>query len=433
MRKQWKFPALVILVAIAGCGGSSDKNPEDKRTVEPGTQQDGKMTVTIPGGSAETVTMSGAPDSKIKSAAVTIPPGALSVDTTINVEEGTDISVFGTDLTESSDVPKVGPAVMVTPEQQVDPTGKILVTIPADKGAALADDYQIAVIYQVKRYSDGKTMVGLAIGDQLKSVTAAEIQFESPLFGIFQVVRIPKEATAKEMESDSPMLSKSAPLGTAVGHWILGCRNLEKDDGGGGGVQSVREWIAVKPNTVLLKVKYHDGFGCVDAKKTFDVHMVAKFEISDIQDEETQVRNFDMTPQKIWFRPLTPEAAQALGSSSFCGVTTWTANTHTEITTATPSASCSIPKMNQVYYATVIMTDEIFIAPDSLSGVGTGDGDGSSADKRYTGRHEHPNIRTPDYPFEDWVKLELERGARQCALPLTALRARRNNPRPISP
>ncbi|MFK7825726.1 MAG: hypothetical protein AB8G05_16355 [Oligoflexales bacterium] len=168
----------------------------------------------------ETQSIKGSTQSSIKEASVVIPPGSLSVETVVTMEEGAPIGTetFFTELAVDDGVAIVdsAPAVVVSSSELVDPAGTLQISVPIITQTQLsADDFLLwAILYKVKVAASDEFLVGyLPRSDFTIDQNSGTASFETKYFGSFQAVKLNIAVTEKaEAKSSSPIKTKTEHL-----------------------------------------------------------------------------------------------------------------------------------------------------------------------------------------------------------------------------
>ena len=168
----------------------------------------------------ESQSFKGSSQSSIKEAAVVIPPGSLSVETVVTMEEGAPLGTdtFFTELEADSNIAVVdsAPAVVVSSSELVDPTGTLQISVPITSQTQLtADDFlQWAILYKVKVAAAEEYLVGYLPRSEFSvDQDLGTASFETKYFGSFQAVKLNITVTEKaEAKSSSPIKTKTEHL-----------------------------------------------------------------------------------------------------------------------------------------------------------------------------------------------------------------------------
>lgn len=164
--------------------------------------------------------VSASENSEIKGASLGIKPGSLAIPTNIVVEAGIPESqaVLEEEVGLTSEyAPKaVGAPAVFTPTVPQDPLTPLSISLPVSSGLALASGEHYTVVYRVKQYSTGKTLVG-AFSQAALKILGDKISFDTPYFGQFSLYRVAKPVVAvaaKETTNEivTKQTAQAAPL-----------------------------------------------------------------------------------------------------------------------------------------------------------------------------------------------------------------------------
>lgn len=150
-----------------------------------GTTVDGVVTGTLSASATNAQLLEG-----VAGSTVVFPPGSLSIDTTLTVEEGEALAASASELgLDSSGITAASPSVIVASSQSVDPLTPFTISLPLS-GAALAllqdDPYaKLVILHKRTEYSANQVVVGIMLRDAI-SIADGTVSFKTNHFGIFQ-------------------------------------------------------------------------------------------------------------------------------------------------------------------------------------------------------------------------------------------------------
>jgi alpha-tubulin suppressor-like RCC1 family protein len=155
-------------------------------------------------------------ESNIKSAKMSIPPGALAIDTEITMEEGGNLASQGTSSElglVGNSFEEAGAAVAIESSVAMDTSVPLTISIPLPRGSRLTllgNQWEnLVIIYRVISVAEGTNKSGLITGDMLTVNDDGTVSFPTTHFGLFQsVVTAIKVEKAIEVVSVKPILSK---------------------------------------------------------------------------------------------------------------------------------------------------------------------------------------------------------------------------------
>ncbi len=180
------------------------------------SQVSGTTVAKINSQSAETQEVAVPNDSDVSGTKVGFPPGSLSIDTVISIQESTPVATATTtaELGIQATVTSASKAVSVQPtSSQTDPIQPFTVTLSLP-GSGLSEeslnlaDGNIFVVYRVYSYTEGKTLVGVIPSQDIEKGDRF-IRFYTRYFGAFQAAYSTVPVTkAQSVTSTIPVQTK---------------------------------------------------------------------------------------------------------------------------------------------------------------------------------------------------------------------------------
>ena len=142
---------------------------------------------------SQTITMSNS--SALDGASVTIAPGALSISTSIVMEEAGEVlsGSFLTDLDlgDTGSIEESSSAILIEPEEAVNPVGSLVISLPLSSTSLALTTHSYIVVYEVFDYKNNEYLKGVIPSSKIV-VENGLASFESEFFGSFQVVKTEK-------------------------------------------------------------------------------------------------------------------------------------------------------------------------------------------------------------------------------------------------
>lgn len=239
-----KFTLLLLLgacIAASGCGfqggffkQSDDGNLIDEVEVKPKSDKNGVVVADVSADSTGEQVLSASKKSKIKGASVKFPPGSLSVNTELSMEEGSNIvsAKVSKDLGlgDKDKVSKASKAVVLKSKKKKDAAQPFVLQLPidSDTGLLLADpNRKLVIVYKVYKYEEGgKLVAGVLTKDQFE-YDGKNVIFKTRFFGSYQAVvseefiEKPKEVKTKEAivtKNEEEEKSSGGSSSTALGN-----------------------------------------------------------------------------------------------------------------------------------------------------------------------------------------------------------------------
>ena len=138
--------------------------------------------------------------SDLNGSTVTISPGALVIGTSIFVEEAetvlSDTFLSDLDTDGQTSIEEASSSILVEPEDQINPVGSLIISLPFSSSISLSENVY-AIAYRVFDYNDGKYYKGFIPSADI-GFDDESAQFETSLFGSFQLIKLSHALTKKE-------------------------------------------------------------------------------------------------------------------------------------------------------------------------------------------------------------------------------------------
>lgn len=197
-------------------GGSGGTDGGETQEVATTVDEQGVTEGTVSADSEVTQLISAAEGSEVAGASISIPSGAIALDTTISIEAGASIASSAVaaelGLEGVSEVSATGTAVVVKSSTAQDATKPFTVSIALGDSAALTADSasdRLVIIYRVARNADGKVLSGIIPRSALK-IENGVVSFEITYFGSYQAAYTDVVVEqAKVVETAAPILTKT--------------------------------------------------------------------------------------------------------------------------------------------------------------------------------------------------------------------------------
>ena len=210
---------ITFMAAHTGCiegPGLFDQAKSSADQVVATTEADGAVTGAISAGSNLTQLLMAAANSAISGSTVAFPPGSLSIDSSVTLEESSDIanSSTATDLGLSAgELSSASSAVVVDSSISQDADSPFTLQIPVGSGLAgfgLAES-RLIVVYKVYIASEGNKLVAGILPPSKVTVVDGKASFQTKHFGAFQLAYTTANITTEiRKDSNNPILSKRA-------------------------------------------------------------------------------------------------------------------------------------------------------------------------------------------------------------------------------
>jgi hypothetical protein len=194
-------------------------------TVE-GSEAGGIVTGKFTAGSSVTQQLAASSNSAIKGSKLSVPAGALAIDTDIAIEEGASISgsAFASQLGLSGSMTAAGPSVVISSSAKIDGKSAFTLQIPMTGGSLALGSESERTIVAFKYYvaASDSYYVGVFTRDQIEIIDGF-VEFSTKYFGSYQVA-ITEEVVKQpiKIESDTPILTKAAESKLEPIKWALG-------------------------------------------------------------------------------------------------------------------------------------------------------------------------------------------------------------------
>ncbi len=192
--KHLILPVSLWMTSCSGIPRLFDEKKKDTRSSEasplvPTQIVNGVVTASIAAGSAGVQRIE-VEKTSLGGASVEFPPGALAVNTDINIEEATSLATPGqaSELGISQEFGQKGPAVLVSPSVPQDAVAPFTIAIPISSPTGLIQsDDNLAVLYRVKSETSQTMSSGIIPRSQL-TVVDRNVSFPTSRFGSYQAV-----------------------------------------------------------------------------------------------------------------------------------------------------------------------------------------------------------------------------------------------------
>ena len=201
-------------VGVNNVGSAGTNSSTYKTTLVTSVLTDGGGATASMKSSGTTNQLLTAPEgSSIQGSSVTFPPGSLSINTAITIEESASIAnaAFTAELNLDTTVSQSGTAVSIKPDQPIDASQPFSLNIPLPVGAglALADNYtNLVVMYRVTVQASGKNVVGIIPRSDI-IIKDGAAQIKTLYFGSFQAAVTTVAVTDKvQADSNTVVLTK---------------------------------------------------------------------------------------------------------------------------------------------------------------------------------------------------------------------------------
>ena len=150
----------------------------------------------------------------LNGSSVVINPGALSISSNITLEPGADLLSgsfsSGLGLNEEAGIEGASEALLIEPEESVNPVGALIISIPLSSSALRLNGVIYSVLYEVFDYKNNRYLKGVIPTAKI-TIKDGYASFESEYFGNYQVVATKIPIVKKiEFESDKKPTSKRA-------------------------------------------------------------------------------------------------------------------------------------------------------------------------------------------------------------------------------
>ena len=130
-------------------------------------------------------------DEALGGASVIINPGALSISSGLFVEQGEDLLsgsfTSGLGLADEVGIEGASEALLVEPEENINPVGSLLISIPLSSSSLRLNDVIYSVVYEVFDYANKRYLKGIIPTSKI-TIKDGYAEFETDFFGNFQVI-----------------------------------------------------------------------------------------------------------------------------------------------------------------------------------------------------------------------------------------------------
>ena len=226
---SFRLRVAAALVFLSGCmsgpgflkqdSDSELKNKESTVEVPMQINADGSLSATLSSGFAGSQSLQAPEGSSIAGSQITFQPGALAVDTTVTIEEGSSLASAsiaselgmdsGTSMTQASS------AVVISSSAAIDATQPFTISLVLDSGTKLTladENLELVVVYKIKKIESGSGIFVGIIPNKELTIVDGKLIFKTRFFGSYQAAYVPVEALAKVVEKAAiaPIETKKA-------------------------------------------------------------------------------------------------------------------------------------------------------------------------------------------------------------------------------
>jgi hypothetical protein len=336
MRLEFIFLAATFST-IYGCGESKDETSSSRIKI---ADSSGVVTTSIKD-SAKPQTILASESSRIRTASVSVPAGSLSIDSTVEIQEGASLGGIVDELdsnTEGSIV--AGPSVFVKINEN--PLGPLQVRIPFDADSADAQSAQLAglkvAILYLKTNLEGAKELGLAAGPDVV-IDEGFVTFETEKYGIFQPIHVSPSLQSLTQTTDTPVVPYQVPSGRFSGLWRHPCKVDASDTSN---ILSYRSFLRTGPEKYKATLNYYLGQHCESENFALEINLVATHLIGNELPNRRGVRNVNFTFKKHTITPKIQAFADKYNSISLCDMSGYEVNKLVDLSSSTPAANCEV-------------------------------------------------------------------------------------------
>lgn len=235
----WTLAVTIIASMMSCLRGPRFLGRDDSRARELSgnlvSDHDGARSYRVPAAVAAPTVLTASPRGAIAGTRVVMPPNALSVDSTITIEEGALIAgpALAAEIGLELGVTPVSRAVVIDSSVARDPAAAPRVSVPIDASMNLVDvdPSRLVVFYVAARHAEGRTRVGV-IPLANAATRAGRVTFEASYFGSYQVAAVDRSvAEARFVASDIAVLSARDARGLAPIVWEMGAPLFDSAQG----------------------------------------------------------------------------------------------------------------------------------------------------------------------------------------------------------
>lgn len=213
------YTLLGFTVALNGCfkmdvvhsGAESVRGKTSKTSlVQAVTTETGAVSAVFSAQSTTTQILSAAANEAVGGTVVALPPGSLSIDTTIVIEEAASIATetMSAELGISAVMEHTGTPVSVQPDVPMDAKQPFVLSMPLPILTLAGSDWSnLIVVYKVKIAADGVTMAGVIPRDEI-TVENGVAKISVSNFGAFQTALTDVPVEKKKVETKSEIVTK---------------------------------------------------------------------------------------------------------------------------------------------------------------------------------------------------------------------------------
>ena len=296
-----------------------------------------------------------APEGSLASGSgIFIQPGSLAIGTSIDISAAEDlVSSDTSSMLGTSDLSTAGPAVFFESSGSSISANPMTITLPISITGLTSQN--IVVIYKVFDSKDAELTenenyyLGIIPTSNL-TIKDNSVIFQTSRFGAYQVA-ISREEISEETEVETPLpiakidIEEKDPL---YGTWLTECFKYENS--------GVHESLQVKvtineDNTYTEKQSTYSSNSCDETEFLESVYLV-NGKISLGLPDEKNVRNINITPEKIYYSFRKDSEINKSNEEKLCGIDDWVINKFIEVT----STSCISEDDTATYYTIIKAT-----------------------------------------------------------------------------
>ena len=385
--------AFMSLFSASGAGffksSSSDKDDsaEDNSAVTATVDANGVASASVSANSKSAQLIATLPGSSVAGSSVSFPPGSLSIDVTLSIQEGESLAVFASSLPEGTSDPltAAGPAVVFSPSSPLETTVPMTLALPLTAGALMLNGTDnLAIAFVATSVKDGVvgSVWGLIPPANLK-ISSNAVSFSTSRFGSFQVVRTPKRL---ESLVEAVILTPPPPKATAaalhLGLWRSACiEKIEEPDPSQPATQT-RFWVVTHVFFGREIAEVREGQFTDATCKTLMLSssVRAAYGISGDNAAFAGGKNINYVIEKVNLTLHKQEAVDNFNQGQGCGISDWVLGGPRDVTgkicnKQNPSDSSNPPPAGQKRYSVLAVT------ADTMR---LGKGDSTTAEARDT-------------------------------------------------
>ena len=308
----------MLIIGVCGaCGalfGSQTESGSGSKKTTTSVDPDENISISAENGGSISV----AEGSDISGAGLTIPPGALSITTEVNLANGGSLdSVAGLSFSELTEAESAGTSVKFeASKDNAEILNPMTLALPVSQSASLTST-QLAVIYQVKIENGAR--IGLIDKSNFISQTDTSVKIEIENFGTFQVIRVPAELNVSAISA-----LDDTNLGLIVGTWGTGC--VASTNNKGETIYKQNE-LTVKGTGFKFEISGFPGNAstCEAADKNWTLEIKGSIVARD-GDKPDQYKELDILMGSVKYTANYKPVTESLNTNKHCGLTGWETN-----------------------------------------------------------------------------------------------------------